>query len=90
MGITSMKKKNERRVEIGQHLVVDPEVCHGRMTFKGTRVWVEAVLADIEKGESVDDVLRNWPELSREAVEEALHLAGELLLQNSRVLAGAT
>ena len=85
-----MSRRKSRRVEIGQHLVVDPAICHGRMTFKGTRVWVEAVLQRVEKGDSVDDVLRSWPELTREAVEEALHLAGELLLQNGRALAGAS
>jgi len=76
-----MSKKNGNRAEIGQHLVIDPEVCHGKMTFRGTRVWVEAVLQRIEEGDSIDDVLRSWPELTREAVEEALHLAGELLIQ---------
>ncbi|MGA9347737.1 MAG: DUF433 domain-containing protein [Anaerolineae bacterium] len=27
-----------RKVEIGSYLVIDPEICHGQMTFKGTRV----------------------------------------------------
>ena len=83
-----MTKETGNRIEIGKHLVIDPEVCHGKMTFKGTRVWVEAVLERIGGGDSIDDVLRSWPELTREAVEEALHLAGELLIQNGRVLAG--
>ena len=85
-----MSKKKTKRAEIGQHLVIDPEICHGKMTFRGTRVWVEAVLQRIESGESIDDILRNWPELTREAIEEALHLAGELLIQNGRVLAGTS
>jgi hypothetical protein len=30
---------------------------------------------------SVDDILRNWPELSREAVEEAIRWAADLVHQ---------
>ena len=85
-----MPRKKRTRTEIGRYLVIDPQICHGKMTFKGSRVWVEAVLDRIEKGDSVDDVLRNWPDLTREAVEEAIHLAGKLLLQNGRLLAGAS
>jgi uncharacterized protein (DUF433 family) len=68
-----------RRVEVGKYLVVDPEVCHGQMTFKGTRVPVDTVLAFLAKGYSVDQLLRSWPELKRPAVEEAVRLASESL-----------
>ena len=68
-----------RRVEVGKYLVVDPEVCHGQMTFKGTRVPVDTVLAFLAKGYSVEQLLRSWPELMRPAVEEAIHLASESL-----------
>jgi len=68
-----------RRVEVGKYLVVDPEVCHGQMTFKGTRVPVDTVLAFLAKGYSVDQLLRSWPELKRPAVEEAIRLASESL-----------
>lgn len=68
-----------QRVEVGKYLVIDPEVCHGQMTFKGTRVPVETVLAFLAKGYAVDQLLRSWPELTRPAVEEAILLASESL-----------
>jgi len=68
-----------RRVEVGTYLLVDPEICHGQMTFKGTRVPVDAVLTFLAKGYSVDQLLRSWPELTREAVEEAIHLGARSL-----------
>jgi uncharacterized protein (DUF433 family) len=61
--------------------VVDPDICHGKMTFKGTRVTVRTVLASLKMGDSVEDILRKWPELRREAVEEAVTLAAAALLQ---------
>lgn len=68
-----------RRTEIGQYLVIDPEICHGQMTFKGTRVPVDAVLALLGKGYSIDQLLQSWPELTRAAIEEAIRLAAQSL-----------
>ncbi len=68
-----------RRVEIGQHLVVDPEICHGQMTFKDTRVPVDTVLTFLGKGYSTDQLLKSWPELSAAAIEEAVALASQAL-----------
>ena len=64
-----------RNVEIGNYLGIDPEVCHGQMTFRGTRVPVDTVLTFLAKGYSVDQLLRSWPELTRPAVKEAISLA---------------
>jgi uncharacterized protein (DUF433 family) len=71
-----MKKR-----EVGQYLISDPEVCHGQLTFKGTRILVRSVLAYIASGKSVDWVLSEWPRLEREAVEEALRLATDALIE---------
>lgn len=67
------------RVDIGQYIVIDPEICHGQMTFKGTRVPVDTVLTFLAKGYSIDVLLYNWPELSRPAIEEAVSLASQSL-----------
>jgi uncharacterized protein (DUF433 family) len=72
------------RIEIGKHLVSDPEICHGQLTFKGTRVLVEVVLGYLSSGRSVEWVLAEWPRLSREAIQEALQLATSALLERYR------
>lgn len=64
--------------DIGEHLVVDPEICHGQVTFKGTRVPVETILALFGKGYSMDQLLKSYPELTRTAIEETLRLATEM------------
>ncbi len=65
------------RVEIGKYIVMDPEICHGQITFRDTRVPVDTVLAYLAKGYSVDQLLRSWPELSQPAIQEALVLAAQ-------------
>ena len=66
-------------IAVGKHLVRDPRVCHGELTFLGTRVPVETVLLRLGKGRSVESILESWPELSRAAIEEAATLAATLL-----------
>lgn len=68
-------------VEVGQYLVIDPRVCHGQLTFKGTRVPVETVLIYLAKGRSLEQILADWPQLKREAVVEALQLATTALVE---------
>jgi uncharacterized protein (DUF433 family) len=58
--------------KVGKFLVVDPRICHGRLTFKGTRVPVETVLTFLAQGETMEQILADWPELKRVAVVEAI------------------
>ena len=64
--------------------MVDSEICFGRLTFKNTRVPVDTVFACLEQGCSVDEALRHWPQIPREAMLEALRLAGEALHEKHR------
>jgi uncharacterized protein (DUF433 family) len=68
-------------VEVGEHLVADPCVCHGQLTFRGTRLPVETILHWWGKGKTVESVLRDWPYLTREAITEAVNLASEALTE---------
>ena len=74
--------KNMRKPkEIGEYLVVDPRVCHGKMTFKGTRVPVETVLTFLAKGDTFEEILESWPYLKQEAIAEAVRLAAASLIK---------
>lgn len=47
----------ERRL-LGRHVVIDPEVCHGKPTFVGTRIFVADVLDEAARG-------MDWEEITR-------------------------
>ena len=74
--------KTAERVELGQYIVADPKICHGQVTFKGTRVFVADVLADVERGLSWDFIIQRWGrgKISKAAIAEAVHLARHALL----------
>ena len=66
-----MPKKN-----LGRHIVADPEVCHGKPTFKGTRILVEQVLIQVAKGLSWGAIVDEWRgDISVDAIAEAVELA---------------
>jgi uncharacterized protein (DUF433 family) len=65
--------------EIGSYLIIDPEICHAQLIFKGTRIPVDTVLSYLARGYSVDQLVQNWPELTPVAVAEAVNLAANSL-----------
>ena len=44
--------------EVGKYLVSDPEVYHGELTFKGTRVPVETILHAFKRGYDLDKIAK--------------------------------
>ena len=66
-------------IDVGKYIVIDPEICHGQMTFRDTRVPVDTVLVYLAKGYSVEQLLLSWPQISRPAIQEALYLASQSL-----------
>jgi len=63
---------------MNKHIVIDPKICHGTPTFKGTRVMVWQVLEMLENGASTEEILEAYPSLTKEAIRAALHYATEI------------
>jgi len=76
----STKQKREP-ICIGKHLEINPRVCGGKLIFRGTRVPVQVVFAYLAEGMTVDEAMKGWPTVSREAILEALSLAKDALLR---------
>ena len=73
--------KASKRVELGEYVVADSEICHGQLTFKGTRIMVKSVLFYVGQGKDWDWISQEYfGKVSREAVAEAVKLASEALV----------
>ena len=66
---------------IGKHLVVDTRVCHGKLTFRGTRVPVDALISNLEAGLTLDEFLDNFPTVTREQALQVLEFSKTTLLK---------
>ena len=77
------RKRRLPPVEIGSYLISDPEVYHGELTFKGTRIPVRTILTFVGMGESIDELHSGYdhPRMYREAIQEAVTLAKQALVK---------
>jgi len=77
-------KKSEKAKLIGRYIVSDPNICHGKPTFKGTRVLVSDVLDQVGTGMAWETIIEDWNHsLTREAIREAVCLASQALLKHA-------
>lgn len=60
-------------------IVRDPEICGGQPTIKGTRVLVLDILDWLKEGESFEEILENFPSITREDIQEILAYAKEMI-----------
>jgi uncharacterized protein (DUF433 family) len=61
------------------HIVSNPDILHGKPCIRGTRISVEFILELIAGGATRDDILRNYPHLTAEGLEEAIRYASQFL-----------
>ncbi len=88
-GKKSFANGPNERVELGRYIVADPEICHGKPTFKGTRIMVWQVLEDVADGRSWDFICnQRWDgRIPMAAIAEAVRLAQEALLERHGLVA---
>jgi len=60
-------------------IVQDPRVLVGKPTVRGTRISVELVLERLAAGESIAEILENFPRLSPEDIFACLDYARAVL-----------
>ena len=73
-----------KQIELGKFIVADPKICHGKPTYKGTRIMVWQILEALADGESVQDLVKAWGGcVSRQAVLETIRLSSNALLNRN-------
>jgi uncharacterized protein (DUF433 family) len=76
--IQMTQKKN-----IGRFIVSDPKICHGKLTFKGTRIFVDDVLEMVAEGFSWNYIQEQWNgKITKDAIREAVATKKLQLLQS--------
>lgn len=64
---------------MSERISVSPDVCNGKPVVSGTRVTVQTVLEFLAAGDSVEDVLAEYPSLRPEDVRACLDYASRLM-----------
>lgn len=69
---------------MGRYIVADPQVCHGKPTFRGTRIMVSQVLEQVASGMAWEAITEEWRgAVSKDAIAEAVRLASQALIEHA-------
>jgi uncharacterized protein (DUF433 family) len=70
------------RIHWKDFVVIDPEIHHGEPCIKGTRIPVAIILGSIADGMTIEDIIKEYPQLKPEAVRAALSYAADAVRQD--------
>jgi len=57
---------------------IDPNICHGQACVKGTRIPVHQIVRMLANGDTIEDLIAEYPSLTREDVMASLDYAATL------------
>ena len=60
-----------------QRIRIDPNICFGKPCIRGTRIWVPLILDQLAAGATFEDVVSNYPHLTREDILAAIAYGAE-------------
>ncbi len=67
----------------GRYIVSDPGICHGKPTFRGTRILVADVLEQVGEGLAWETIIEEWRgSITKEAIAEAIRLSRQAFLEH--------
>jgi uncharacterized protein (DUF433 family) len=66
------------RNELLKKISIDPNVCFGKPCIRGHRIWVSLILDLLASGMTVEQVLEQYPQLSREDILACVAYGAEM------------
>ena len=70
-------------------IVIHPDICNGQPMVEGTRITVHTVLEFLAAGDSVQDVLEEYPALTEDDVRACIAYGSQLAGNHFRLEAVA-
>ena len=60
-------------------ITINPDICHGKPTIRGLRYPVESMLEYLAGGDSIEDILAEFPDLERDDLLACMQFAAHSL-----------
>lgn len=61
-----------------ERISIDPKVCHGQACIRGTRIPVHQIIRMLANGDTIEELLADYPSLEREDIFACLDYAAAL------------
>ena len=63
---------------MNKRIAIDPKISHGQACIAGTRIPVHQIVAMLANGDSIEDLLVEYPSIKREDILACLDYAASL------------
>jgi len=63
---------------MNKRITIDPNICHGQACIKGTRIAVHQIIGMLANGDTIEDLLKEYPSLTRDDILACLDYAASL------------
>ena len=77
-----------RQMTMLKRIIINPKICHGQACVKGTRMPVHQIIAMLANGDTIEDLLNQYPALKRGDILACLDYAASLAQEQITPLAG--
>jgi len=74
-----LEKEEDTMQDYRQYITSDPNVLFGKPAIKNTRIAVEHILDELAGGTTIEELLEEYPRLTRQAVYAAFSFAADTL-----------
>ena len=64
--------------ELLKRITIDPNVCFGKPCIRGHRIWVSLILDFLADGETVGEILGNYPQLEQADIKACIAYGAEM------------
>jgi len=64
---------------ISERITIDEKICNGKPTIRGSRITVQTLLEFLSAGDSIEDILKQYPSIELEDIQASLKFAATLL-----------
>jgi len=61
-----------------ERISIDPKICHGQACVKGTRIPVHQILHMLANGDTIEELLKEYPSLERDDILACIEYAASL------------
>ena len=62
-----------------KHITLNSDICNGKPAITGTRIAVQSILEFLAAGDSIDNILEEYPDLTRENILACIEYASKLM-----------
>jgi len=61
-----------------QRITVNPNICFGKPCIRGTRIWVSLILDFLSNGMTIEEIISEYPQLTKEDIYAAIAYGAEM------------